>query len=431
MLVLLKSILPVVIYALCFAASFMAIFGKVRFASGILVVLLPLRNVTVRLWDLPFGRDVTDILILSLAVGCLVLFGKREYQRGNSSALLTLFLLLAAYTFFSLRIGYTNFPEEKVFNFYDSRLQEWKNFITLPFMALIFFFSVRDRGSASMVLLCMAAAFVLVDYYAVAQIADFSNLASREKIKGTFVWLGPNEVAAFYSQYTILLMGIWFFLKRAYLKIILFVLIIFNIYCILFLFSRGAYLGLAVGLFMLFALKKRALLIPLTLVIIFWQTALPEKVRERIDQTHGEFGELDVSAQSRLEIWEEALRMFSDSPVFGNGLGSFRYQGFSFGDTHNIYLRILSEQGIIVFLLFCAIIIFFLTEGWRLYKTAKDPPFQGLGLGFCCCVVVLLVNNFFGDRWTHIEVSSYLWIIAGVVARLNILEHERIIKRVR
>jgi hypothetical protein len=54
---------------------------------------------------------------------------------------------------------------------------------------------------------------------------------------------------------------------------------------------------------------------------------------------------------------------------------------------------------------------------YRLYKTADDPLYRGLGLGlflaFCSC----LVANCFGDRWTYIEITGMLWVLVGVAVR--------------
>ena len=54
---------------------------------------------------------------------------------------------------------------------------------------------------------------------------------------------------------------------------------------------------------------------------------------------------------------------------------------------------------------------------YRLFKTADDPLYQGLGLGlflaFCSCTVA----NFFGDRWTAIEITGMLWVLVGTAVR--------------
>ena len=50
---------------------------------------------------------------------------------------------------------------------------------------------------------------------------------------------------------------------------------------------------------------------------------------------------------------------------------------------------------------------------------------KALGLGFAIAIIVLLINNMFGDRWTYMEVSCYLWVFAALVQRLNIISEQR------
>jgi O-antigen ligase len=95
--------------------------------------------------------------------------------------------------------------------------------------------------------------------------------------------------------------------------------------------------------------------------------------------------------------------------------------GLDLGDTHNIYVKILTEQGIIGIIIFLITIFCFIKEGWQLYQKGNDDLSKALGLGFFCCVFVMMVNNFFGDRWSYLEPNAYLWIFAGLVARLNII----------
>ena len=61
-------------------------------------------------------------------------------------------------------------------------------------------------------------------------------------------------------------------------------------------------------------------------------------------------------------------------------------------------------------------------EGYKLYQKGDDEESRGLGLGFFVAVFVVLINNTFGDRWTYLEIMAYLWVFAGMVARLNIIE---------
>jgi hypothetical protein len=39
-------------------------------------------------------------------------------------------------------------------------------------------------------------------------------------------------------------------------------------------------------------------------------------------------------------------------------------------------------------------------------------------------VVCALAANFFGDRWTYLQISGYMWVLGGLVSRSLVLERE-------
>jgi len=425
MLALLKQFTPYLFFALIVTLGIFAVFGKPRWLFLLTVFLLPLRNITESLYAFPIGTGVVNFLFACLLIGCVWAIMAGRHKFFDKGGIVIVSLLMIIYMLFSYWHGNAALGYSSFFDRSDVRLQDWKNFALLPVLFFLTFNLVQDKKFIGQVLAVMVLSIFLMNYYTVSQVTSFSDLESRVKIKGTFVYLGPNEIAAFYNVVTAMLMGLFLFIKNRWQKILLGLLILTNIYCIMFLFSRGAYLGLAVGLFMLFALKKRALLIPLFLVILFWQTALPDKVKERIEQTHDEFGELDLSAQRRIEVWERSLELFSRQPIFGCGFGTFRYQGLDLGDTHNIYVKILVEQGVVGLAFFLILIMLLLRQSWQLLRSGDDPLGQGLGLGLFAGIFVLLVNNMFGDRWTYLEMSAYFWVFAGLVVRMNLLVSEQ------
>ena len=91
----------------------------------------------------------------------------------------------------------------------------------------------------------------------------------------------------------------------------------------------------------------------------------------------------------------------------GIGYGSFSRLGYDLGDTHNIYVKIMVEQGIIGIIIFAILIFIFIKEGFRLYRNGDDDRAKGSALGFAICIFVLLVTHIFGDRWTYPELSGY------------------------
>jgi O-antigen ligase len=177
----------------------------------------------------------------------------------------------------------------------------------------------------------------------------------------------------------------------------------------------------AIGVLIFFGMiKKRSLLILALVLFLSWQTLLPPSVVERIKMTKTESGELEGSAAVRLDLWDHAVNLFKENPIFGIGLGGYRFtvpEELRFKDTHSLYLKTLSEQGIIGFSLLLLIFFMALKSGQRLYKIAQTPFQKGVGFGFLGCIVTFIITNMFGDRWSYFVLGDYFWITWGLVDR--------------
>ena len=47
-----------------------------------------------------------------------------------------------------------------------------------------------------------------------------------------------------------------------------------------------------------------------------------------------------------------------------------------------------------------------------------DPLYKGPGLGLLCCNdFSCMVANFFGDRWTYLEITGLLWVLVAAAVR--------------
>jgi O-antigen ligase len=144
--------------------------------------------------------------------------------------------------------------------------------------------------------------------------------------------------------------------------------------------------------------------------------------------TTDEYDELDLSSEMRIKVWKDSMELFRSSPLVGIGFNTFPYLGFALGDAHNLYVKILLEQGIVGLIIFMMIIIIALFYGWKLYRRAKDDLFKGLGIGFFLCTISLLISNFFGDRWTYLPLGAYFWAFMALVVRANIITKEESLK---
>ncbi|MBI3999975.1 MAG: hypothetical protein HY351_05100, partial [Candidatus Omnitrophica bacterium] len=71
---------------------------------------------------------------------------------------------------------------------------------------------------------------------------------------------------------------------------------------------------------------------------------------------------------------------------------------------------------------FLLIIFITIWNTYWLYRTTQDPFAKGLALGFLGGLFGLLASNMFGSRLDSQEVSSYFWILAALIMRLQILD---------
>jgi putative inorganic carbon (HCO3(-)) transporter len=133
-------------------------------------------------------------------------------------------------------------------------------------------------------------------------------------------------------------------------------------------------------------------------------------------------GQLEASAQGRVELWQESWISFMKSPIVGDGFCSFSYGEHvvaDLKDTHNLYMKILVETGTIGFGIFLVLLQQMLAVGFRLFKRANDLFYRGLGLGLFVAVCSAIVANIFGDRWTVLEISGPLWVVVAAAVRAN------------
>jgi putative inorganic carbon (HCO3(-)) transporter len=203
---------------------------------------------------------------------------------------------------------------------------------------------------------------------------------------------------------------------------------LFSIHPLFFSYSRGAYAAAAIALVFLGLVKNRKLLVLVTVIFVSWQTLLPVTVTERIAMTESPSGNLEASAAHRLELWEEAKDMFQENPFFGVGFGGFGLSvssGETLTDTHNFYMKMLSEQGIIGISLFLLILALAFRSGWQLYREGQTSFYKGLGLGLAGCIVAASVSNLFGDRWSYFVLGGYLFVFWGMVDRALLISRSQ------
>ncbi len=114
---------------------------------------------------------------------------------------------------------------------------------------------------------------------------------------------------------------------------------------------------------------------------------------------------------------------FYSEPLFGIGYAAFQYGQHTddLKDTHNWFVKVLVETGLVGGVIALALLQQMLALAWRLFKHAKDPLYQGLGLGLFLTISASIILNLFGDRWTYLEINGLLWALIGTAVSATYL----------
>jgi O-antigen ligase len=186
-------------------------------------------------------------------------------------------------------------------------------------------------------------------------------------------------------------------------------------------FSRGAWLGLVVGLTaMILALGRRGLAALAALsaggvvaVLLSLYGALPAVLVERLGSISEQFRVFDVRgvvptpetwAQiERLAHWQTAMNMAQSSPLFGVGVGNFnaRFNDFylpgwrySQGHAHNYYLHTWGETGIAGLSAYLLLLVIALAGGLWAVRRVRGVD-QALVVGALGVLVTFMTHNIF------------------------------------
>lgn len=430
---------PLGIYISSFIVGLLTIFYKGELGLAYLVFFIPLQNVLQKLQIFPLGNHFFDILVVALIIAWLKK-GKKEggakYRKIGVDFAIYAYIFV---TFLSFWWGTLNLKETFFAYSFEIRLSDWKNFALLPILYLVTVNNVKDKKWIRIILICGLSSILFANLFFIKEFGWYKqhNYTNDMRVSGPFAYLGPNELGAFFAQYGVFLFGLFLFANGWIERIFLGSLSICNLYCLMYSFSRAGYLAFPLGLAFILILKNRILFIFFVGLLILLPSILPDSVIQRIEMTTSseETGvaeeqsllegkvespdtkqqRLDPSAQGRFTLWDKAFEMFNSNPIFGVGFNTYRYlYGW---DTHNNFLKILAESGIIGFLIYLYLYYLAFRSGWQLYRVSSDERLRGLGFAFCGCVLTNIVVNLTHDNWTYINLMGLYWVLWGLVIR--------------
>lgn len=384
-----------------------------------MIPFLPYRTMRDHFLEWPLGGNVLTILVAVVFVSAL-LRGKRPPR----SALPWLWLLFGIYLYCSLWLGSLLTSAPSPIWLGDMNFVTWKDYMLMPLIFVSASMVVRDRKAVRTVVMLSAFSVLMIDRSSLMDSLTRSWVNFDEsKRSGGPLGYGSNQTAAFLAQFAMFFWGFVQYLKRKKAKLLSYGLVAMTLLACMYCFSRAAYLAIVVCVVLLGLLKDRKLIVIAVVFLAFWQAIVPAAVSERVNMTHNEDGQLEASAQERVDLWQDAGATIARYPLFGSGFATFQYGDHvdNLKDTHNWYVKVMVETGAVGMVFALAMLYQMFAVSVRLFRRAVDPLYRGLGLGLILCVGSCAITNCFGDRWTYIEINGLLWVLIGTALRADTL----------
>lgn len=383
----------------------------------ILIALIPLQNIYLgKLPTLGAGINALNVLMVFAFIAAA---SRRDTAYANPMNKYIFFLAMSYLLSLIVASFVLGWDEHKVFILKD-----------MFFAYLFFFVTYKSITGMKSIKAIFWATIIPLPYmfrvfYTNMSWMGFSSYNDKLRFNsGTFLELGSNEIAAFYATYTFMALAFALVEQEKKRRWFLLACIGMNVYCLLYTFSRGAYLASMVGIVVLcwYFKKMKYLLAGVTIVfalLVVGVDVFPDAVTQRFNSSFAEEEELDDSAQKRKILWSIAMDKFEGNPAVGVGFNNFRRMNEYGLDTHNYYVKLLAEGGLVSFLSFATFLAACFRSGLQLLKKCSDETTLKLAGGFLACVSSLAVGNFFGDRFTHYPLISYLFVYLAIVIKLN------------
>jgi O-antigen ligase len=133
----------------------------------------------------------------------------------------------------------------------------------------------------------------------------------------------------------------------------------------------------------------------------------------------------------RIDYWSNTLAMAGDFPVFGTGLGTFKYAYFLYGKetgyvdhAHNEYVENLADMGALASAAFIALLAILAFSLLRMWIQRRHPEVKPVVLGVLTALFAVFFHSFF-DFSLRVPANAFLFItLLALGLKLATHKHE-------
>lgn len=219
--------------------------------------------------------------------------------------------------------------------------------------------------------------------------------------------------------------GLFLTERKLFLKLLYILVLVISIITLYYTKTRaafvGAFLSLIFFIYFLYPSRKKFLYL-ISLTVLFLVFLIFTK-------------DIWVRHQAHPLIWRDTIRMWLSKPIFGVGIGKFHIEfvkfasedlrkiwpqkNFIINDAHNEYFQMLSESGVVGFVLFFLPIFVFFYETLKKLNKQENYSQKILIISLLSGCFAVLVQNFFSVDMRFIISNVYLFLTMGITLSID------------
>ncbi len=196
--------------------------------------------------------------------------------------------------------------------------------------------------------------------------------------------------------------------------------------CLVFTFSRGAWLAFILEAVLLGLWVDRRIIIAMVLLAVLTPALMPTVYDRLAYMTSPEYL-ISSERGGRLGRWDKALDYWQTSPAVGVGLGEFggavaaRYYPEDSFYADNWYLKVGTETGWVGLMATLTLMVLALRKARRSLDITRDDYIRYMGLGILIGMIGVLAHNCVENVFEVPMMASYFWFFLGLVMALPYL----------
>ncbi|MFH0732433.1 MAG: O-antigen ligase family protein [Candidatus Omnitrophota bacterium] len=194
-------------------------------------------------------------------------------------------------------------------------------------------------------------------------------------------------------------------------------------FCLVKTYSRGAWLSLFVSLFILALIKGRKIFAVFLILVIIGSFIMPHNAKERVS---GLLNFKDGTNWERLKLWSGALNMIKKHPVLGFGVNTYtrNFPDYKPDDywssvyTHNCYLQMATEIGLVGLGLFLSFIILVFIYITRHLKVLPQGWMHSTVVGLFAGLIGFLIHSAVDTHLYSVNLAVMFYFLLGFTIAL-------------